>query len=181
MNHPTRHTQRGGALMEALIAMLIIAFGALGFVGLQARTAVLNLEGYQRAQALQLLKDMEQRMLINRAQAASYVAAEIPAKDNEDCTVKPTVAERDRCEWAALIAGAAEKSGTTSVGAVTYAFGCITSLAPLQPNTYQISLVWQGVQKSAESNVDCAKDKFPAGSEALRRGVSTVVRFGTLL
>ena len=47
-------SQRGAAMMEVLITMVIIAFGVLGFVGLQAKTALSQIEGYQRSQALML-------------------------------------------------------------------------------------------------------------------------------
>ena len=50
----TRSTLRGSALIEVMVSMVIVAFGMLGYLGLQARTAVTNLEGYQRAQALGL-------------------------------------------------------------------------------------------------------------------------------
>ena len=57
-----RHPQRGAAMIEVLISMLIVAFGTLGFVGLQARTTVTTIEGYQRSQALILINDISQRI-----------------------------------------------------------------------------------------------------------------------
>lgn len=171
--HPT---QGGAALMEALVAMLVVAFGVLGFVGLQARTAVSTLEGYQRAQALVLLDDIAQRIELNRANAASYAASGIGAADPGACPTAPGK-DRDICEWAKLIRGAGEKQGSDSVGAVIGAQGCITDLGG---NSYLVALVWRGVQPSGGSPLACGKGGAAFTDEKLRRGVSKVVRIGVL-
>jgi type IV pilus assembly protein PilV len=170
----TRAAQRGFTLLEALIAMLIIAFGVLGYVGLQARTTVSTLEGYQRAQAMVLLNDITQRLNVNRAAAASYVADNIGVADPGVCPAAP-VAARDLCEWAHLIRGAAEQQAGNKVGAITAARGCITNVATDQ---YQVSVVWQGVQATGATPIACGSGAY--ANENLRRGVSAVVRIANL-
>lgn len=160
--------------MEVLVAMLIVAFGVLGFVGLQARTAVSNLEGYQRAQALVLLADIVQRINLNRNSAAAYVADDIGAVDPGACP-NSSQAARDLCEWAHLIRGAAEAQGGNQVGAVIGARGCIAALGSDQ---YLVSLVWQGIQPTGPTTVPCGTGAY--GDENLRRGVSVNVRIGSL-
>lgn len=176
---PSPASQRGAALMEALVAMLIVAFGVLGFVGLQAKTAVSSLEGYQRAQALVLLQDMAQRIEINRKQAvtgAAYVAADVGTGAAQSCSAL-TGAARDLCDWGNLLRGAAEKdSSNNNVGAMIGARGCIAATA--NPNEYLISVVWQGIQASGPTPLACGKDAYT--SENLRRGVSQLVRIGSL-
>ncbi len=187
---PRPPSQRGAALMEALVAMLIVAFGVLGFVGLQARTAVSNLEGYQRAQALVLLGDITQRMSINRigTRDGHYVrndvgvgtcaapAAPSPAPSGFSPEAFDT-ANTDICAWADLIQGAAEKdAGGASVGAMLGARGCITATGI--PNEYRVTIVWQGIQASAPAPQSCGVDAY--SDENLRRGVSQVVRIGVL-
>ncbi|MCM2252771.1 MAG: type IV pilus modification protein PilV, partial [Ramlibacter sp.] len=49
--------QRGAALLEVLVAILITAFGLLALAGLQTRMNAAMMESYQRAQALTLLED----------------------------------------------------------------------------------------------------------------------------
>lgn len=169
-----RGRQRGAALLEVLVAMLIIAFGVLGYVGLQARTTVATLEGYQRAQALVLLNDITQRINLNRTAAASYVASDLGATDPGACPANPAAA-RDLCEWTHLIRGAAEVQDGVQVGAVQSARGCIDDLGS---NQYLVSVVWQGVQASGPSPLACGSGDYP--DENLRRGVSTVVRIGDL-
>lgn len=176
-------SERGAALMEVLIAMLIVAFGMLGYVGLQAQTSVANLEGYQRSQALILVNDMAQRMALNRANAASYVATNIGVTDPGNCAAAGlTRAQVDLCQWALAIQGASEVVGTTRSGAVLLARGCIRSIvSPLNSADvyYQISLAWQGLQATGASPDPCGRDAF--SDEALRRTVSVVVQVGRLV
>ena len=166
--------QNGFALIEVLIAMLIIAFGILGFVGLQARTAVTSLEGYQRSQALVLLNDITQRINLNRANASAYVAANIGVTDPGACTGAPG-ASRDLCEWANLIRGSAEQQAGNKLGAMQAARGCIDSLGSSQ---YRVSVVWQGVQATGVTPLTCGQGAYAA--EDLRRGVSAVIRIADL-
>lgn len=169
------HSQRGAAMMEVLISMLVIAFGALGFVGLQAKTALSQLEGYQRSQALILINDISTRISLNRANAASYVQNNIGTTDPGDCTTPASQAGKDLCEWSLLIQGAAELQGTTKLGAMTGARGCITSPAA---NQYLISIAWQGVQTTGAPSTACGQNAY--SDENMRRAVTTVVQIATL-
>lgn len=172
MSKPSR--ERGFTLLEVLVAMLIVAFGVLGYVGLQARTVVSTMEGYQRAQALVLLNDITQRINLNRTAAASYVGNDIGATDPGTCPPTP-VAARDLCRWAQLLRGAAEQQDGNKVGAITAARGCITAVGTDQ---YRVSVVWQGVQATGPSPLACGTGAY--ADENLRRGVSTVIRIANL-
>lgn len=170
----TRHAQAGAAMIEVLVAILITAFGILGFVGLQAQTAVSQVEGYQRTQALILIGDMAERIALNRANAASYVAEDIGVAA-ADCSAPATRAATDLCEWSQLIQGAAEVQGSTKLGAMLGARACISSPAA---NQYQISLVWQGVQATGAPVTTCGQGDY--ASEDTRRAVTTVVQIADL-
>lgn len=168
--------QKGVALIEALIAMLIVAFGVLGFVGLQAKTTVANLEGYQRSQALILVNDMVERMKLNRMNAAAYVANDIGTTAPGDCTnVTFTAAQRDLCEWSTAIQGAGELQGGNKVGAMLNARGCITNPAT---NQYLIVIAWQGMQPSGAPANTCGQNAY--SSENTRRVVSVVMQVAQL-
>lgn len=171
----TPHSQAGAAMIEVLVAILITAFGILGFVGLQAQTAVSQVEGYQRTQALILINDMAERIALNRTQAAAYVADDIGVTNPASCAAPVTRAAIDLCEWSELIQGAAEVQGTAKLGAMLGARACITNPAP---NQYLISLVWQGVQATGAPITECGKDDF--ASEDTRRAVTTVVQIADL-
>lgn len=170
-----KKSQRGMALMEALISMLVMAFGVLGFLGLQAKTAALQVEAYQRSQALILLEDLTQRMRLNQANASAYVGADIGVTDPGDCSGLGIGAARDLCEWSQLIRGAAEKSGSTLVGAMLGARGCVISPSA---NQYQLTIAWQGMVSTGAPASTCGKDAY--SSENTRRVVTGVLRIGVL-
>lgn len=172
--------ERGVALLEVLVALLITAFGILGYIGLQARTAVGNLEAYQRSQALILVNDMAERINVNRGNAAAYVIDGVGTTDPGDCTTKPVGVERDLCEWAMSLRGAGEKQGTALVGAVLNARGCISTIENLTSGRprYQVSVAWQGMRASGAPAIACGKDTF--SSEELRRAVAVVVQIADL-
>lgn len=167
--------QRGAAMIELLIAMLVIAFGVLGFVGLQAKTTLSQLEGYQRSQALILINDISARIALNRTHAASYVGDDIGVADPGVCSIAATRALIDLCEWSLLLQGAAEVNGTAKLGAMTGARACITSPAT---NEYLISVVWQGVQATGAPVSTCGQGQY--SSENMRRAVTTVVQIANL-
>ena len=114
-------SQRGVSLVEVLVAMVILAVGLLGLVGLQGRLHVLQMESYQRAQALILLHDMGSRIMLNRNNADDYVTGS-PLGEGADCTLilGATRAIEDSRDWCNAIQGSAETIGAddTRVGAM---------------------------------------------------------------
>lgn len=161
-------------MIEALMAMLVTAFGVLGLVGLQARTIVSSLEGYQRAQALVLLNDITQRINLNRAEAAAYVASDIGAEDPGACSGL-SGAPYDLCAWGQLIRGSGEQQAGNKLGAMQAARGCVTDVGGGQ---YLISVVWLGVQPTGPTTLRCGEGAY--SNESLRRGASTVLRIANL-
>lgn len=167
--------QAGASLIEVLVSMVIVAFGVLGFVGLQVQTTVSQVEAYQRAQALILVNDIAQRMKLNRTGAAAYVGTNIGTSDPGTCTTATTAAAKDICEWSNLIRGETEKLGTTPVGAMLGARGCITNPSA---NFYVLSIAWQGVRATGAPASGCGLNAY--SDEKMRRVVTTVVRMATL-
>jgi len=178
---PRRRTsQHGAAMLEALISLLIVAFGLLGLFGLQTQVTVSQMESYQRAQALVLVKDMAQRLEANRLNAAAYVANDVgltpPAAS---CNTLATTADRDLCEWGTLLQGAAEQQAGSKVGAMIGARGCISRPDPLaSPNLYVVAVVWQGLRDTGATPINCGQNAY--SSEASRRGASVAVQIPVL-
>jgi type IV pilus assembly protein PilV len=188
--------QLGTSLLEVLITIVILAFGLLGLVGLEAKMQTNEVESYQRAQALILLTDMVDRM---NAQAGSanaiapgavpavdgYVSADVFGTGHSDSSPCPSGAgaARDQCEWSNALKGAAEQRGTTNVGAMIGARGCITRIqAPdtnsgvCTPGIYLVTVVWQGMTMTVAPANACAEDSF--GDDKFRRSVSARVVIG---
>lgn len=174
-------TERGFSMIEVLITIIILAIGLLGLAGLQARTMNLEMESYQRSQALILLNDMAARLESNAAiNGSDYVTASLGTGDDQptDCTSAATNVERDHCEWSNMLKGAAETSGGgNSVGAMIGARGCITEIqAPdpavgaCTPGIYEVAIAWQGLFDTVAPNIACGLGDYP--SDAARRVVS---------
>ena len=62
---PQSHLQRGITLIESLIAIVIMALGILGILGVQMRTLTDTQTGVRRAQAIRLVDDLSERMKMN--------------------------------------------------------------------------------------------------------------------
>lgn len=175
--------QSGFSMIEVLVSMVIVAFGLLGLAAFQLRVQANELESYQRAQALALLGDMAARMKVRRQQAADFVGADFGGGEN--CSGASGTVAGDRCEWSALLNGAAEQNSSGNLGAMIGARGCITEIqAPnpaagvCAPGIYEISIAWQGLTRTVAPSNNCGSGSF--GDEALRKVVSTRVAFGQL-
>ena len=183
--------QRGASLIEVLGALVIVAFGLLGIVGMQARLQVSEMESYQRSQALLLLNDMANRIAINRNAAASYVTTSAsPLGAGMSCpTATSTVVQQDLREWCNAMQGAGETTGTgvgtAKVGVMVGGRGCVE----VSGSDYLVTVVWQGLTpvSAPPASVACGAGSYngPSGStcknDLCRRNVTTLVRIANLL
>lgn len=190
--------QRGFTLIEVLVAVLVLLLGLLGMAGVQVRATQAEFESYQRKQALILLQDMVDRMQANRLVAACYAitavggspfagtnaagasaTASLPA-----CTFGSTeakaVANDDLSKWSDELFGAAETIGTSNVGAMNLARGCIVDNG-VGTGSYTISVAWLGTAPTAPppAALNCGTGLY--GNESLRRVVSATLQVATLL
>jgi len=168
-----RSRQAGALLIEVLIAILICAFGLLGFAGMQARAVSTDFESLQRSEALVLIEDMVSRINANRAHADDYVSALVGDGPIVDCT-GATGAALDLCEWSNMIRGNAEQRAGTNIGAMLSARGCITRPAT-STNRYVISIAWQGIVPTAAPASPCGQGDVAFPNEALRRTATSTV------
>lgn len=181
--------QAGSTLLEVMITLVIMVFGLLGIAGVQAEIHRLELESYQRSQAIVLLNNMADRMKANRSQAAKGVYAingfvgigSDVGGSGDDCSALTGV-DQDKCEWSKLLKGAAEKSGENPIGAMSEARGCISAfsqkIAGYCQTGYQIDVVWLAVTPSVVSQNTCAGDQFAPEYGAYRRVISTRIATG---
>ena len=166
--------QRGALLIEVLVAILICAFGLLGFAGMQARATSSEFEGFQRSQALVLMEDMVSRMNANRAHAAEYVTADLIGDGPLDDCAALAGSALDLCEWGNLIRGSAERRGGASIGAMLSARGCITRPAT-SSDRYVIAVAWQGITPTTAPPSPCGQGDAAFPDDTLRRTASATV------
>lgn len=183
--------QSGATMIEVLVSIVITVFGLLALAGLQTRMNAAVLESFQRSQALSLLQDITERMQANLAQDTSYMVASLGTGDAQpaDCSTVANPANPsyralvDLCEWSNALKGAAETSedGTTNMGAMIGARGCVEQLQPAnpapnicQPATYRVTIAWQGLSATVAPTSACGKDLYGT-DDSLRRAISSRV------
>jgi type IV pilus assembly protein PilV len=194
---PRHALQQGFTLLEVLVSLVILVFGLLGLIGMQAYTQVATFESYQRGQALILVQDMADRLSTNRGTAGCYAITTNTATGTPyagigaatpvcgaavGTTATRAIANADLASWDGALKGASEQAGGASVGAVLGARGCISYDAVT--NSYRIAVAWQGMAPTVspmagDPLATCATGLY--GSEAQRREVSTIIRIANLI
>lgn len=70
--HRSRRRQRGNTLVESLVAVVVLSFGALGYAGLQIKGLTSNANALARSKATQLVSDMADRVRSNPSAIDTY-------------------------------------------------------------------------------------------------------------
>ena len=170
----------GATMIEVLVAVIIVIIGLLGLAGLQAKAGQVEEESFQRAQAVEILQDMVDRISANRKNSMSYSVGTVWGTDQGEiaCAGK-TGADLDLCEWNNSLLGASESNNGLSVGAMIGARGCIDNVSPTMPRVFQVSVVWQGTVATKAPGTACGQGLYGA-NDALRRAVTATVVIGCL-
>ena len=182
---PIGGRQAGMTMLEVLITLVILAFGLLGLAGLHLKIQTLDLEAYQRAQAILVLRDMVERIKANKANVADYVSASTIYGTGYTATCPgATQAAKDICEWTNTLKGAAESSSGTQVGAMIGARGCVHQItAPdatagvCLPGAYRVTVAWQGLFATSAPSLSCGATQYGT-NEAIRRAISSNIVVG---
>ncbi len=82
--------QRGMTLLEALVALLILAFGLLGLLWIHQQALLQHRQQLMRAVAVGIATDLAERMHMNAGQVTQYAKAWGTANaDASDCAATP--------------------------------------------------------------------------------------------
>ena len=90
IHHPRSRLQRGISLIESLVAIVVMALGILGILGVQMRTLADTQTTVHRAQAIRLIEDLSERMKTNPNALGTinnYVLdfSDEPTPDDDEC------------------------------------------------------------------------------------------------
>lgn len=173
-------SQNGFSLLEALITILILAFGLLGIGGLQVRVQTTQSEAYQRAQALMLVQDMANRISANRANVSSYLTNGTPigTGDSQPSSCTSTGAAQDICEWSNELKGTSEALSGSNVGAMLGARGCVDQIGT-NPAVYRVTVAWQGLSVLTTPNFSCGQGSY-GSNDAYRRAIAIQIPIACL-
>lgn len=181
MTQRSRNSEQGVTLIEVLVTVLVLLVGLLGTVGLLGRATAAQVESYQRAQALVLLKDIADRLNANRKNALTYVtAAALGTGDAQPSDCAGLVGQPlDFCEWSNALKGASVTEGGVQLGAMAGARGCIYNTVAAEPREFRVAVAWQGLTRTAAPSVDCGQGAYGA-DDALRRVVTLSITIAKL-
>jgi type IV pilus assembly protein PilV len=131
-----RSRQHGFSMIEALVAMLILAVGLLGMLVMQTRGGQLNQAGYYQSQARFMAEDMVERIRANLAAADSY---DIKFGDTVDMAAAVCNDPESPCSLADLAAADLTQWKTALATFLPAGDGQVT-VAPLNGNLYPINI-----------------------------------------
>ena len=197
--------ESGFSLMEVLVTIVIVVIGLLGWAGLQSKASVVQMEAYQRAQGLTLMRDMRIRIMSARGlldvgsppAVTTQGFQSFAASDGSDvfgtgdsytnCAAVTNQAESQLCLWGQALKGAAETSAGIQVGAMIGARGCLINVSP--PTDFALAdffivVVWQGLTATADPDAGTPAALCESGVDfgtGLRRAVVTRVMIPKLL
>lgn len=192
---------QGFSLLEILITLVITLVGLLGIAALQIKAQTLELESYQRAQALIILSDIVDKININRETVDCFIittntTSGTPYIGNggtnhigtPTCTASTssynTQAVAALNEIDDILEGSAESLAGSDVGAMIGARACISydSTTEISGNAgtglYTIAISWQGLGDSFTPTINCANNEY--GDETKRRTVAVTTRIANL-
>ena len=166
--------QSGFTLIEVLITFIVISIGLLGFIALQINTMNQAVETYQRAQVMNELISMANRMRLNAPAAyrGEYLnnSVNLGKIPQAGCGNLPTIAERDLCEFNNILNSGNQFVEAEAVPAGT--LGCISEMPsplPGELRVFRVEIVWPGQAQGVTSiGIDCGIDEI---AEEDRRGL----------
>lgn len=180
-------SQRGAMMIEVLVTIVICVIGLWGLTQVQTKLQISELESYQRSQAMLLLDEISSRVEINRGDLASYVSGAgtgDPIGEGTCPSSTTSLAARDLKTMCESLQGAAEQTGTSSVGAMIGARACIEDIGD---DEYMITVAWQGMAplSAPPSSVACGRNDFDKANtgcvnDLCRRAVTTTIRISDL-
>lgn len=152
--------QRGVALLEVAIAIVVIAIGAIGLASMQLSAKRAGFEAVQRTYASALAMDILERIRLNPSVLESYeqtvggATQTTPAAtcSGASCTETQLVA-LDLWAWEQGLDGAAETRAGGSVGGLLNPTGCIV----VNGRLVQVTIAWEGYETMSDPDAsnDC--------------------------
>jgi type IV pilus assembly protein PilV len=125
LSHLTRGAERGVALLEVLVSILLFSLGVLGLIGLQARAISFSVDAEDRNRAALFANEIATSMWMNRTVTVDPAAASAPG----------------RATWNARVADVSQgglPNGTVAIAAVAGV-----------PNSADITITWRPPQRNA--------------------------------
>lgn len=97
-----RKNQTGVGMFEVLVALFVLAIGVLGFSALQLRAVDATIEANDKTLAMNVARDLAERIRINRLSLGNYTNAINTQTFNTTCLIATAPNSRPTCNGATL-------------------------------------------------------------------------------
>lgn len=174
-----RRQQQGMALIESLVAIVVLSLGGLALLGIQLRTLSDTQTSVRRAQAVRLIEDLSERIKVNPDGLAGLANYQLSWGTTPSATANcattacnsTQLASYDLAQWRRSVAA------LLPLGNATVFFAGDESNAALAPNRRQLGVMigWRENErrKEGESAADQTAFKWPF-TEAVNTGTAGV-------
>ena len=174
MNSLKHQAQQGVSLIEALVALLVLALGVLGIAGIQTRTLIESRTTNSRAIAFQMADDLLDRMQSNRAIRFNPPAINpyivnwgAPVAAGQDCFVND-------CSGAQLAAFDLMQWKTTLANLLPQGDAQVFQ-SPTDASKFGVLIAWTQTQTKNEATAaDAAQTALYTNAAAVRDGTGAV-------
>ena len=147
--------------MEALVALLILAFGLLGLLWMHQQALVSHRQQIMRSVAAHIAEDLSERMRLNSAQSARYAKSwgSRNASSVPNCAATPCL----RSEWAAWDLAQLQHTLEDRLPDGDAAVFALTT-----PDWWGIVIAWRDANESYRTDATAGTPACPVGMSCWR-------------
>ncbi len=162
--------QQGASLLEALVALFIVAFGLLAMAGLQIRTLSEARNSTARNTAAQMASDLLDRMLLNGEVFATGNSAAL-YQTNWDTTPTPPVNCRTRACTSAELAQFDLWQWKRAIAQLLPEGDAMVFRSATDTNQYGVLFRWRRLTARQESTASAAMKTLFAAADEVKDGL----------
>lgn len=154
--------QHGIALMEAIVALLVLAFGVLGLLWTHQQALMQQRQQLMRSVAMGIADDLAERMRLNAAQRAMYAKTwgNIVTGSNSDCALRA-------CSRSDLAAWDMQQLQRTLQSQLPEGDAAVFALAN-NTDAWGIVIAWRDANETYRTDTTSGTPPCPAGMSCWR-------------
>lgn len=176
---------RGFSLVETLVALAVVSYGAICAAGLQIEIRHAHREAAQRALAARLAHELAGHLRSGSAATLPLYLSRAPlgrgslgAQPQPECGTDAPCSEEqfavhERWSYEQQLDGAAERISGAAAGGLVAPSACVSGPTGGGDGIYTVTLAWRGaVALPDESPAGCGRDPQPDGGQLYSRHVN---------
>lgn len=169
--------QSGISMIEVLVTLVVVVIGLIGSLNIQAQMQKSLQESYNRTQAIIIMDDIQDRIFGNKPSAPCYAisgflgtgSTTLPGCSGVGSEATQRLATTDIAQIDDSLKGSNEINEEREfVGGLLKGKACIDLVETKNLQTYNITIVWQGLHSLPSNNTsNCGGNEY--GGEGFKR------------